>query len=63
MERTKFQQSELDAYASDFPEEGSDVVGGIRKYRRLIKDIREHLKKKLPSYSVPTCAFILSYLI
>ncbi|KZV74202.1 alpha-aminoadipate reductase Lys1p [Peniophora sp. CONT] len=45
---------ELEAYASDFPEDGGDVVGGIRKYRRLIKDIREHLKKKLPSYSVPT---------
>ncbi|PBK70808.1 hypothetical protein ARMSODRAFT_1017596 [Armillaria solidipes] len=26
----------------------------ILKYRRLIKDIREHLKKKLPSYSIPT---------
>jgi L-aminoadipate-semialdehyde dehydrogenase len=43
---------DLDAYASDFPD--ADVVGGIRKYRRLIKDIRDHLKKKLPSYSVPT---------
>ncbi|KAK0433364.1 male sterility protein-domain-containing protein [Armillaria borealis] len=29
------------------------LVHGIRKYRRLIKDIREHLKKKLPSYSIP----------
>ncbi|TRM60442.1 hypothetical protein BD626DRAFT_407533 [Schizophyllum amplum] len=47
----------LDAYASDIPEEGGDgkgVAEGMRKYRRLIKDIREHLKKKLPSYSVPT---------
>ncbi|KAI0031959.1 alpha-aminoadipate reductase Lys1p [Vararia minispora EC-137] len=43
---------DLDAYASDVPD--ADVVGGIRKYRRLIKDIREHLKKKLPSYSVPS---------
>ncbi|PBK70815.1 hypothetical protein ARMSODRAFT_1083800 [Armillaria solidipes] len=30
------------------------LVHGIRKYRRLIKDIQEHLKKKLPSYSIPT---------
>ncbi|KAI0064915.1 large subunit of L-aminoadipate-semialdehyde dehydrogenase [Artomyces pyxidatus] len=43
----------LEEYASDAPD-GEDVVGGIKKYRRLIKDIREHLKKKLPSYSVPT---------
>lgn len=27
---------------------------GILVYRRLIRDIRDHLKKKLPSYSVPT---------
>ncbi|RDB30310.1 L-2-aminoadipate reductase [Hypsizygus marmoreus] len=47
----------LDAYASDIPDDGEKdkgLAGGIRKYRRLIKDIREHLKKKLPSYSVPT---------
>ncbi|KZT70440.1 alpha-aminoadipate reductase Lys1p [Daedalea quercina L-15889] len=46
----------LDEFASDVPE-GEDekgVVTGMRKYRRLIKDIREYLKKKLPSYSVPT---------
>ena len=47
---------DLDGFASDLPDEG-DVFGGIRKYRRLIKDIREHLKKKLPSYSIPTCMF------
>ena len=29
-------------------------VKAIQQYRRLIKDIREHLKTKLPSYSVPT---------
>ncbi|THH11455.1 hypothetical protein EW146_g8036 [Bondarzewia mesenterica] len=43
----------LDGFESDIPD-GEDVVGGIRKYRRLIKDIREHLKTKLPTYSVPT---------
>lgn len=31
-----------------------DLVRGMRRHRRLIKDIREHLKKKLPAYSVPT---------
>ncbi|VDB95640.1 unnamed protein product [Peniophora sp. CBMAI 1063] len=46
---------ELEAYASDLGgEEEGGVVGGIRKYRRLIRDVREYLKKKLPSYSVPT---------
>jgi L-aminoadipate-semialdehyde dehydrogenase len=47
----------LDEFASDVEDEEDNkgVVTGIRKYRRLIKDIREHLKKKLPSYSVPTC--------
>ncbi|OSX63506.1 hypothetical protein POSPLADRAFT_1180438 [Postia placenta MAD-698-R-SB12] len=46
----------LDEYESDIPD-GDDekgVVSGMRRYRRLIKDIREYLKKKLPSYSVPT---------
>jgi len=37
-------------------EEDKGVVGGIRKYNRLIKDVREHLKKKLPSYSIPSRA-------
>lgn len=31
-----------------------DLIRGMRRHRRLIKDIREHLKKKLPAYSVPT---------
>ncbi|KAK7683543.1 hypothetical protein QCA50_013378 [Cerrena zonata] len=46
----------LDEYASDLGdvEDDKGVVSGMRKYRRLIKDIREYLKKKLPSYSVPT---------
>ncbi|KAA1473026.1 alpha-aminoadipate reductase Lys1p [Dentipellis sp. KUC8613] len=43
----------LQGYASDVSD-GEGVAGGIRKYRKLIRDIREHLKKKLPSYSVPT---------
>ncbi|KAF7289871.1 Alpha-aminoadipate reductase Lys1p [Mycena indigotica] len=46
----------LGEYASEVTdgEEDKELARGIKKYRRLIKDIREHLKKKLPSYSVPT---------
>ncbi|KAG6916429.1 putative NRPS-like protein biosynthetic cluster [Tephrocybe rancida] len=44
--------ADLDGYASDVQEE--EDKSGVRKYRRLIKDVREYLKKKLPSYSVPT---------
>ncbi|KAJ6631061.1 alpha-aminoadipate reductase Lys1p [Mycena sp. CBHHK59/15] len=47
---------DLNEYASEVTDgEGEKgLVQGIKKYRRLIKDIREHLKKKLPSYSVPS---------
>ena len=53
----------LSAYASDIQEDEDPkgVVGGIRKYRRLIKDIREYLKKKLPSYSVPSRKYLTTY--
>ena len=46
----------LEGFTSDAPETEEDkaLVGGIRRYRKLIKNIREHLKTKLPSYSVPT---------
>ncbi|KAK4703385.1 L-2-aminoadipate reductase, partial [Phenoliferia sp. Uapishka_3] len=37
-----------------------DVAKGLKKYRRLIKDIREYLKTKLPSYSIPTVFVPLS---
>lgn len=40
----------------DDQEEGaSELERGIRKYRKLIKHIREYLKTKLPTYSIPTC--------
>jgi L-aminoadipate-semialdehyde dehydrogenase len=48
----------LDRYVSDVgdsDDDGKGLVKGMRRYRRLIKDIREHLKRKLPSYSIPTC--------
>jgi len=46
----------LNGFASDTVEddEPKSFASSIKKYGRLIKDIREHLKKKLPSYSVPT---------
>ncbi|KAI8986714.1 L-aminoadipate-semialdehyde dehydrogenase large subunit [Trametes punicea] len=46
----------LEGYISDVGDEADErgIVSGMRKYRRLIKEIREYLKKKLPSYSVPT---------
>ncbi|WWC63624.1 L-aminoadipate-semialdehyde dehydrogenase [Kwoniella dejecticola CBS 10117] len=37
----------------------TEMIKGVKRYRRLIKDIREHLKKKLPSYSVPAVYFPL----
>ena len=43
-------------------EEDQEEQGGLIKpfyaYRRLIKDIREHLKKKLPSYSIPSSKYM-----
>ncbi|KAK4690042.1 L-2-aminoadipate reductase, partial [Tremellales sp. Uapishka_1] len=40
----------------------AEMTRGVRRYRRLIRDIRDHLKKKLPSYSVPAVYFPLSKL-
>ncbi|KAF8842012.1 large subunit of L-aminoadipate-semialdehyde dehydrogenase [Paxillus ammoniavirescens] len=45
----------LSGFASELSDsEEADGMKSIPKYRRLIKDIREHLKKKLPSYSIPS---------
>ncbi|KAH8833130.1 alpha-aminoadipate reductase Lys1p [Flagelloscypha sp. PMI_526] len=38
----------------DDKEAEAGVMRGMKRYRKLIKDIREHLKAKLPSYSIPT---------
>lgn len=38
----------------------AQISRGLQKYRKLIRDIKEHLKKKLPSYSVPTVFIPLS---
>lgn len=40
----------------------SEMLKGVKRYRRLIRDIREYLKKKLPSYAVPAVYFPLSKL-
>ena len=51
------QGNALESYVTDAPSDVDNdrtLVSGMRRYRRTIKDIREHLKKKLPSYSVPT---------
>ena len=57
----------LDEYASDVVDDVDEkgLVSGMRKYRKLIKEIREYLKKKLPTYSVPTrrCRPVMSKLI
>ncbi|GAA6056919.1 hypothetical protein JCM3770_001323 [Rhodotorula araucariae] len=59
---------ELDGLVSGDDEDGEDahegaaagkvshheVAKGLRRYRKLIKSIREYLKTKLPSYSVPS---------
>lgn len=42
----------VDDDLTDVPSD--ELVKGLRKYRKLIKDIRDHLKSKLPSYAVPT---------
>lgn len=52
--------AQLNGFTSELSDgEEANGVESIPKYRRLIKDIREHLKKKLPSYSIPTRASIL----
>lgn len=49
----------LNGFTSEFSDdEEADGMKSIPKFRRLIKDLREHLKKKLPSYSTPSCAYI-----
>ncbi|EST07660.1 AMP-binding enzyme C-terminal domain protein [Kalmanozyma brasiliensis GHG001] len=44
----------VDAAASGKAARDAMLVKGMRRYRKLIKDIRDHLKRKLPAYSVPT---------
>lgn len=39
----------------------TEVEKGVRRYRKLIKHIREHLKKKLPSYAIPSGTFFFFF--
>ncbi|KAF8420109.1 hypothetical protein EV426DRAFT_719603 [Tirmania nivea] len=56
------ENAELDALVSadetvdeeDGVKPGDEIVKGLKKYGKLIRDIKEYLKKKLPSYAVPT---------
>lgn len=51
----------LSAHESLDEEDGADhVVKGLVQYRRLIKDIRNYLKTKLPSYAIPSMIVPLS---
>ena len=36
-----------------------EMIRGVKRYRRLIRDIREYLRKKLPSHAVPAVYFPL----
>ena len=37
----------------------TEMLRGVKRYHRLIRDIRDYLKKKLPSYAVPAVYFPL----
>ncbi|WWC71231.1 L-aminoadipate-semialdehyde dehydrogenase [Kwoniella pini CBS 10737] len=54
--------SEADGEENGTADLGTEMIKGVKRHRRLIKDIREHLKKKLPSYSVPAVYFPLKKL-
>ncbi|KAI5841148.1 hypothetical protein DFP73DRAFT_481839 [Morchella snyderi] len=43
-------------------EDGDEIVKGLRRYRALIRDIRAHLKARLPAYAVPTVVVPLARL-
>lgn len=49
-----------EGYGSANAGKDEEVIRGLKKYRKLIKDIRDYLKTKLPSYSIPTreCIFV-----
>ncbi len=52
---------DLNQFVSDISDDESDeIVKGMSQYRKLIKSIRDHLKKRLASYAVPTVIVPLS---
>ncbi|RKP08944.1 hypothetical protein THASP1DRAFT_34517 [Thamnocephalis sphaerospora] len=52
--RDKNEEQTLVAYFVPTEDAAAETTPGRRNYRRLIRDIREYLKTKLPSYSVPS---------
>lgn len=57
------QSADLDGLVSaDETDDGDDVVKGLRRYRRLISEIKGYLKTRLPSYAVPTMVVPLTRL-
>lgn len=55
---------ELSKLSSDVPEgvANDPVVSGMIRYRHLVKDIKEFLKKRLASYAIPTVIIVLNKL-
>lgn len=47
--------------SSDDDAEASEILRGLKRYNRLIKDVRAYLRTKLPAYSIPTCLFPSSF--
>ena len=47
----------LSSADEDEEEEEMGITASKHRYRKLIKQIREYLKMKLPSYSVPSGKF------
>lgn len=48
--------------SADEADEGDEIVRGLRKYHKLIREVREYLKGRLPSYAIPTVFVPLSKL-
>lgn len=48
--------------SADEADDGDEIVRGLRKYHKLIREVREYLKGRLPSYAIPTVFVPLSKL-
>lgn len=46
----------------DDADKGDEIVHGLQRYRELIRQVREYLKGRLPSYAIPTVFVPLSKL-
>lgn len=52
----------MSADDGDDGDDGDEIVHGLRKYHKLIREVREYLKGRLPSYAIPTVFVPLSKL-